>query len=249
MLASIGSDPSIYAPFSIHIFTLFCAFTINQQWLNSFFGVVFEKPTVVRAVLNDASKKEVTDEAVKKGLNGLQHLAYYIDDILDGLATDAAIHYDFTNESEGFTSRVRKLIPTCCINFSLNTRMVRKLNSITTRLQELIDEKNNLGLIVKDGGPKSKNRNYQTSLVDAPSIVGREGNKKELLKKLLGDEACSQNFSIVPIVGRENKEFADLNLLQAALKNQLTGKRFLLVLDDIWSEKLEDWETLAALFF
>ncbi|PWA34431.1 NB-ARC domains-containing protein [Artemisia annua] len=252
----------------------------------------------IRSLLNDASQKEVTDEAVKQWLNGLQHLAYDIDDILDALATDAMRH-EFTNESDhGISSKVRKLIPTCCTNFSLSTRMDGKLNTITTRLQELIDEKNNLGLIVKDGGPNSRNRNYQTSLVDAPSIVGREGDKKELLQKLLGDEACSQNFSIVPIVGMggigkttlarllyedqrvkdhfelkawvcvseyfdilniskvifqsvggdKSEKFADLNLLQEALKKQLTGKRFLLVLDDIWSEKLENWERLAAPF-
>ncbi|PWA40407.1 AMP-dependent synthetase/ligase [Artemisia annua] len=256
------------------------------------------KLSQIQAFLEDASQKEVTKVAVKQWLNGLQHLAYDIDDILDALATDA-MHHEFTNESEGISSKVRKLIPTCCTNFSLSTRMDSKLNSITTRLQELIDEKNNLGLTVKDGGSKNMNRSYQTSLVDAPSIVGREGDKKELLQKLLGDESCSQNFSVVPIVGMGgmgkttlarllyddkqvkdhfelkawvcvsddfdsfniskvifqsiggdgNKNFADLNLLQAALKNQLTGKRFLLVLDDIWSEKLEDWEMLVAPFF
>ncbi|PWA44588.1 NBS-LRR resistance-like protein [Artemisia annua] len=251
------------------------------------------KLPLIRSLLNDASQKEVTDEAVKQWLNGLQHLAYDIDDFLDALATDAMHH----ESDQGISSKVRKLIPACCTSFSLNTRMGGKLNSITTRLQELIDEKNNLGLTVKDGGSKNMNRSYQTSLVDAHSIVGREDDKKELLQKLLGDEPCSKNFSIVPIVGMggmgkttlakllyddeqvkdrfelkawvcvsddfdnfniskvifqstggENKEFADLNLLQAALKNQLTGKRFLLVLDDIWSEKLEDWETLVAPF-
>nr|GEX32775.1 NB-ARC domains-containing protein [Tanacetum cinerariifolium] len=157
----------------------------------------------IQSFLEDASQKEVTQAAVKQWLNGLQHLAYDIDDVLDALATDTMYH-QFTNEPEGMSSKVRKLIPACCTNFSLSTRMDGKLNSITTRLHELIDEKNNLGLIVKDGGQKNKNRIYQTSLVDAPSIVGREGDKNELLQKLL---------------------------------------------DDIWSDKLEDWETLAAPFF
>ncbi|PWA37716.1 NB-ARC domains-containing protein [Artemisia annua] len=255
------------------------------------------KLSQIQAFLEDASQKEVTSKAVKQWLNDLQHLAYDIEDILDALATDA-MHHKFTNESEGISSKVRKLIPTCCTNFSLSTRMDGKLNGITTRLQELIDEKRILGLTVKDGGSKNKNRNNQTSLVDAPSIVGREGDKKELLQKLLGDEPCRQNFSIVPIVGMggigkttlarllyddqqvkdhfelkawvcvsddfdsfkigkvifqyisgEKKEFEDLNLIQAALKDQLKEKRFLLVLDDIWSEKLEDWETLVAPFF
>ncbi|PWA44587.1 NBS-LRR protein [Artemisia annua] len=182
-----------------------------------------KKLSLIQAFLEDASQKEVTKVAVKQWLNGLQHLAYEIDDILDALATDA-INHEFTNESEGISTKVRKLIPTCCTNFSLSTRMDGKLNGITTR----------------------KN---QTSLVDERSIVGREGDKNELLEKLLGDEPCSQNFSLVPIVGGAKKEFEDLNLLQSALKNQLTGKRFLLVLDDIWSENLEDWETLVAPFF
>ncbi|PWA85185.1 NB-ARC domains-containing protein [Artemisia annua] len=256
-----------------------------------------DKLPLIRAVLNDASEKEVTYEAVKLWLNRLQHLAYDIDDVLDGLATDA-IRHEFTNESEGISSKVRKLIPTCCTNFSLSNRMDGELNSITTRLQELIDEKNNLGLTVKDGGSKNKNRNYQTSLVDAPSIVGREGDKKELLQKLLSDEPCNKNFSIVPIVGMggmgkttlakllyddqlvkdhfelkawvcvpddfdsfniskviyqsvggEQKDLVDLNLLQVALRDKLMGKRFLLVLDDVWSEKWEDWKTLEGPFF
>ncbi|KAJ0716356.1 putative P-loop containing nucleoside triphosphate hydrolase [Helianthus annuus] len=41
-------------------------------------------------------------------------------------------------------------------------------------------------------------------------------------------------------VAQENKKFKDFNLLQVAFRDQLRGKRFLLVLDDVWSESYED---------
>ncbi|PWA43209.1 NB-ARC domains-containing protein [Artemisia annua] len=254
--------------------------------------------SMIQALLMDASQKEVTDEAVKRWLNSLQHLAYDIDDVLDTLATEA-MHHEFVNESEALTNKVRKLIPSCCTSFPLNTRMISKLDNITTKLQELVAQKNNLGLSVKtEQFIRNKNRSYQTSVGNLKGIVGREGDKKVLLDKLLGDEQCNENFSIIPIVGMggmgkttlarllyddkkvkdhfqltawvcvsdefdsfrisevifqsvagKTEEFKDLNLLQVALKDLLKEKRFLLVLDDVWSDKIEDWETLVGPFY
>ncbi|PWA70393.1 NB-ARC domains-containing protein [Artemisia annua] len=255
----------------------------------------------IQDLLSDASDKEVKEVRVQKWLNGLQHLTYDIDDILDDLATEA-IRSELTEQSGGSTRIVRKLIPSCCTNFSLSSRMRHRLDDINNKLQDLEKEKVTLGLTmksgrleVKDDRSKDKNRQYQTSLVDASSIVGRQGDKDALVLKLLGNEPGNENFSIVPIVGLggvgkttlakmlyedeqvnahfefkawvcvsdewdtfsmsniifqsvtgEAKEFKDLNLLQVDLRDRLRNKSFLLVLDDVWSESSDDWESLVA---
>ncbi|KAK9068119.1 hypothetical protein SSX86_012230 [Deinandra increscens subsp. villosa] len=257
--------------------------------------------TQIQGVLTDASRKEITSPPVKRWLNDLQHLAYDIDDVIDELATEA-MHREFTHDSQHITTKVRKLIPSCFTDFSgsSTTTLLDKLDDITTKLQDLVEEKAALGLRVEEEpGSKNKNRRLQTSLVDASSIVGRQAEKEALVHKLLGgeNESCEKTFSIVPIVGMggvgkttlarllydekqvkdhfelkawvcvsdefdsfdiskvifqsvtgESKNFADLNLLQVALRDHLRGKRFLLVLDDVWSESCEDWETLVGPF-
>ncbi|CAI9261752.1 unnamed protein product [Lactuca saligna] len=66
----------------------------------------------------------------------------------------------------------------------------------------------------------------------------------------VSDEFSIPNISrvIYQSVTRENKEFADLNLLQEALKEKLQNKLFLIVLDDVWSESYNDWEKLVGPF-
>ncbi|KAJ0672786.1 putative P-loop containing nucleoside triphosphate hydrolase, leucine-rich repeat domain superfamily [Helianthus annuus] len=237
----------------------------------------------IQRVLADASRKEITDDAVKEWLNDLHHLAYDIDDVLDDLATEA-MHREFNHEPEAIASKVRRLIPSCCTNFSRSASMHDKLDSITAKLKDLVEEKAALGLTVgEETRPKVISRRLQTSMVDASSIIGRQVEKEALVHRLLEDEPCDQNLSILPIVGmggvgkttlarllynekqvkdrfelkawvcvsgefdsfgiskviyqsvaRVHKEFADLNLLQVDLVKHLRGKRFLLVLDDVW---------------
>ncbi|GKA78672.1 NB-ARC domains-containing protein [Tanacetum coccineum] len=54
--------------------------------------------------------------------------------------------------------------------------------------------------------------------------------------------------SIFQSVSGEDRNFQILNLLQEALVNKLRGKKFLLVLDDVWTESYKDWETLVRPF-
>ncbi|GJZ45422.1 NB-ARC domains-containing protein [Tanacetum coccineum] len=250
----------------------------------------------IQALLVDASDKEISQVRVQKWFNGLKHLAYDMDDILDDLATDA-MHTEFVKNSGASTSKVRKLMSSLNTNFSLRTRRHHRLDNINLKLQDLEKEKVTLGLMVKNEGLEMKNdRMHEAAWVDASRIVGREGDKNVYIHKLL-EEPCNENFSIVPVVGMggvgkttlakslyddekvkkhfqlkawvyvsdywdtfsisyiifqcvtgETKEFEDLSLLQVALRDQLRDKLFLLVLDDVWSESSDDWESLVAPF-
>ncbi|KAF5775839.1 putative virus X resistance protein-like, coiled-coil [Helianthus annuus] len=156
----------------------------------------------IQDLLQDASQKEVTHKSVKEWLNALQHLAYDIDDVLDDLATED-MHRELTlQEPAASTSKVRKLISSCCTKFSLSHRLSPKLDSINRELENLEKRKTDLGLLKIDEKPKYTSRRYETSLPDGSSVIGREVEKEKLLKKLLGDDGSSkENFSIVPIVG------------------------------------------------
>ncbi|KAD6453300.1 hypothetical protein E3N88_08005 [Mikania micrantha] len=253
--------------------------------------------TLIQDVLADASRKEITSQSVKRWLNDLQHLAYDIDDVLDDLATDA-MEREFTRDSETNSSKVRKLIPSCCINFPKNTKMLDKLDSINAKLQELLKEKADLGLIViEEPRPRIENRRFQSSVFDPSAIVGRQAEKEALVQQLLqANEPSHQKFGVVPIFGmggvgkttlarllyddqrvKEHfelkgwvcisddfdifgrtkdilksvggelkKDLEDFNKLQEALRDYVRGKRFLLVLDDVWFERYTDWQNLVA---
>ncbi|KAL8210359.1 hypothetical protein R6Q57_007091 [Mikania cordata] len=115
------------------------------------------------------------------------------------VATEA-MHRELTEESREFTSKVRNLIPTCCTKLSLTQRLSHKLDSITVKFQRLEKQKSDLGLVIgKDEKQKSNNRGNETCLSEPD--VGREGEKQNLIKNLLGGVSSKENYSILPIAG------------------------------------------------
>ncbi|KAL7616323.1 hypothetical protein Lser_V15G03603 [Lactuca serriola] len=258
---------------------------------------------LIQAVLADATQKHIKDRAVQLWVSDLQDLAYDIEDVLDDLATKT-LRRKLNQEAHANTStssKVLKLFPNCCTNFTSRNllygrKMSSKLDEITAKLHDLVDQKNDLGLNVNIERSNIREKPLeQTSLVDESKIMGRKGDKKALMGKLLGNEGCDQNVSIVSIVGmggigkttlakliynekkvkdhfelmawvcvseeydvlnisksifeavaKENTSFSNLNLLHVALKEKLSKKRFLLILDDVWNEDHSNWELLQS---
>ncbi|KAK1418716.1 hypothetical protein QVD17_27862 [Tagetes erecta] len=172
---------------------------VRSQGIHSELKNLGRKLSRIKALLNDASQKEIKDEAVKQWLNVLQHLAYDIDDVLDDVATEG-MHRELSHKSGTMTNKVRKLIPTCCMNFSLSHRLHHKLDHINNELEHLYKAQSSLGLTIRDEKTKSTSRRKETSLLES-NVIGREVEKEKLLNKLLQDEPSKENFSIIPIVG------------------------------------------------
>ncbi|KAD3336380.1 hypothetical protein E3N88_31899 [Mikania micrantha] len=114
----------------------------------------------------------------------------------------------------------------------------------------------------------SESSSTQTTNVNVVSVVGLGGIGKTTLAQLLyNDEkvkvhfefrawvCVSDEFDVLKIskaifqaVGGGNQDFANLNLLQEALKEKLSKKMFLLVMDDVWNENHQEWELLQRPF-
>ncbi|KAJ9558476.1 hypothetical protein OSB04_013090 [Centaurea solstitialis] len=266
----------------------------------------------IQQVLADAGQKQITDRSVETWLHDLQDLAYDIDDVLDDLATEAMrrklnkeAHDASSSTNTGKGKALLKFIPTCCTNSTprkvlYGHNMSSKLDEISAKLDALFELKNTLGLAVNVNVERSNGaykRPQETSLVDESKVMGREADKEALLEKLLGNEACNQNVSVVSIVGLggigkttlakvlyndekakahfelrawvcvseefdvfniskvifqavagTNQEFANLDLLHVALKEKLSNKKFLVVLDDVWNENYVDLDQLQTPF-
>nr|XP_043611859.1 putative disease resistance RPP13-like protein 1 [Erigeron canadensis] len=150
------------------------------------------------------------------------------------------------------------------INGETSTRTNTRLEetSLLPNVSEILgrdgDKEALLGKLLEDEG---------TSRISIVSIVGMGGIGKTTLARLLYNDqkvkdhfklrawVCVSNefdvFSISKqiyqaVVG-EDKTFTSLDLLHVALKEELSDKRFLLVLDDVWNEDHKKWEALKQL--
>ncbi|KAJ4704239.1 Disease resistance protein [Melia azedarach] len=165
----------------------------------------------IKAVLEDADDKQTTEQSVKIWLGQLRNLAYDVEDILDEFETETLRRKLLLEpQAQPSTSKLWKvIIPTCCDNFNPKTIkfdvvMVSKIKDITTRLEDISAQKDQLELKENSGGKSTmvRERLPETSLVNEAKVYGREKDKEAIVELLLKDDLNSDDgFSVIPILG------------------------------------------------
>ncbi|GFZ00428.1 LRR and NB-ARC domains-containing disease resistance protein [Actinidia rufa] len=191
----------------------------------------------IRAVLDDAEEKQITNKFVNLWLEELQDLAYDLDDLLDEFSTKA-LRYKLIKKSQSSTNKVRALITTFCTRFSsggaiFDFKMRSKIKDITTRLQDMSKKISELGLHKVDVFRTPIQRLPATSVW---GVLARPPLLNWITKEIVG------------YVHADSSESRTLDQVQVKLKNALAGKKFLIVLDDVWDVKYNEWNILKSPF-
>ncbi|GKV12634.1 hypothetical protein SLEP1_g23756 [Rubroshorea leprosula] len=247
----------------------------------------------------DAQQNHTASPDLKLCLSDLTDLAYDTEDVIDEIKTEVQRRRILGHTQSGTTSKLRFLFPPCCAGFNssgikFSERLGPKIEDITTRFQQILEQKNVLKSGERGGRGKLETKRERlrsvSSLDDKSRVFGREQDKQVILERLMdgktgvisivgmggvgkttlaqlvyNDDKIENHFelrvwvcvstefdvtrvtrTLLQGVTSESLDSKDFNSLQVKLKEILSGKKFLIVLDDVWNENYEQWEVLRT---
>lgn len=142
----------------------------------------------IRAVLVDAEKRQVKDEAVKIWLEDLKGLAYDMDNVLDEWSSSILkVQIQGVDNALTHKKKVCSCIPFPCFpirGIHLCHDIALKIGEINRRLDVIAQEKDryNFNFI---SGMEEPERPQTTSFIDVSKVEGRGEDKDIIISKLL----------------------------------------------------------------
>ncbi|OMO75830.1 Disease resistance protein [Corchorus capsularis] len=229
----------------------------------------------VDKVLGDAEDKQISNPSVKKWLDMLKDAAYDAEDLIDAIATedkrgrldkDKKTH--FNTRLEHLHQKLKDIVAQMDALSLKETHGGRQFPRLPTT--SLVDEtevcfredvkEQILDFLLSDAMGEDK--------IPVTAIEGMGGIGKTTLAQFLFNDDSVENCFDLRIWVYVSEEFdvfkvtktiyesiilwncsiSDLNTLQLVLERELRGKKFLLVLDDVWNDSFVDWDLLRRPF-
>ncbi|XLR04377.1 hypothetical protein S83_070575 [Arachis hypogaea] len=183
---------------------IYLLFGFDNNNLNKLERTLFKVQSLVDNVrsINHSSSCSSYNKAQHLWLRDTQNPLYEVEDFLDEITLEisklasADVNVDFTNK------QVRNLVFSK-FKFIISSQMVKMQNKLQELAREMdgsfVDELHKLGM------PYSTVGNFQSSLLlDESVVIGRESDKREVIKLLLDEKMGGRsNLSVIAIVGME----------------------------------------------
>lgn len=159
----------------------------------------------IQAVLEDADRKQVTDEVVRDWIRKRNEVAHSVEDIVDELRKDAS---KSQGDEDAFLNcmKVRSclLFPSPCLKqVKLRHNAERRISELKEILNKLLIESRCFNFSLVDADEWLKTEQLQTSSpIHELEIFGRDGDKERIIKDLVrGTSQEEKPLSVISIVG------------------------------------------------
>ncbi|TYH20952.1 hypothetical protein ES288_A04G003700v1 [Gossypium darwinii] len=268
MAEAIASD------ITVELITKLSSFAVSQigLWWNVKDDLDDLRTTVstIKAVLLDAEEKSVTNNFVKVWLQELKDVLYDADDLLDDFSTET-LRKDLMGGKK-LMKEVR-LFFSSSNQFAYGLKIGRKIKAIKARLASIESKANTFSFMVRRDNDKAALLKLVLEFESEENVyiilIVRFGGlgKTALAQFVYNDEMVKNHFELMMwvcvsdvfdvklivknIIESATGQAPDQNLkieqLQKQLREKIGGKKYLLVLDDIWNDKRENWVSLKEL--